>query len=295
VIPTYNSGRYLGTALDSVLAQTFKQLEIVVVDDGSSDDTPERVRSYRDAIQYHQQANAGVSAARNRGIQESRGRYVAFLDADDAWYPSKLERQLEALGRQAGTRASHTGLTAADTELRPLEGGWNPPSEGTLEQLLLAGNVISGGASTMVCERSLFDEAGCFDTALSLCADWDMWIRLAAITRFALVPEPLCSYRRHPQNMSRSVPLLESDSLLVLQRAFAMPGLPPRLVALRRQAFARNYMVLAGSYFEARAPRDFVRCAGEAIRLDWLQARYLFEYPARALARLGRPPKPPGS
>ena len=292
VIPCHNAGRFLATALDSVLAQTFADREVLLVDDGSTDDTAERARAYRGAVQYHHQANAGVSVARNRGIEQSRGRYLAFLDADDAWHPAKLERQVQALGQQRDARASHTGLVIADAELRPLPGPPPPPAEGRLEQLLMLGNVLSGGASSMVCERSLFDEVGRFDPQLSLCADWEMWIRIASVTRFALVAEPLCTYRRHPQNMSRNVRLLESDSLGVLERAFAMPSLPAPLRALRRRAFARNYMVLAGSYFGDGALADFARCAWRAVALDWRQAGYLFGFPARVAARRGTRRRP---
>src|SRR5271165_7143352 len=94
VIPTYNYGRYVPQAVESVLAQTFKDFEIIVVDDGSTDDTPQQLEPYQDRIRVHKQANQGVSAARNAGVRLARAALVAFLDADDVWHPRKLEIQM---------------------------------------------------------------------------------------------------------------------------------------------------------------------------------------------------------
>jgi hypothetical protein len=153
-----------------------------------------------------------------------------------------------------------------------------------LEDLLRRGNIV-GTPSTVICERSLFEEVGGFDPALSQCADWDMWVRLAAVTEFLYIDEPLATYRQHDANMSRSASLLESDSLRVLEKGFAMPGLADSLQAGRRAAFARNYMVLAGTYFHARCYRDFARCAARAVAMDFRQAGYLLTFPLRLVSR----------
>jgi glycosyltransferase involved in cell wall biosynthesis len=108
VIPAFNAARYLGEALDSVFGQTLTDLELVVVDDGSTDETPQVVQGYGSRVRYVRQPNAGVASARNRGVAESSGRYVAFLDADDVWLPGKLERQLEALAARPSARVCHS-------------------------------------------------------------------------------------------------------------------------------------------------------------------------------------------
>jgi hypothetical protein len=154
-----------------------------------------------------------------------------------------------------------------------------------LEDLLLIGNTI-GTPSTVLCERSLFEEASGFDASLSQCADWEMWIRLAALTDFLYLDEPLVLYRQHDANMSRGIALLERDSLRTLEKGFAMQGLAAPLRARRRAAFARNYMVLAGSYFHGRRYKDFARCAARALTLDIRQASYLMTFPIRLAARL---------
>jgi hypothetical protein len=153
-----------------------------------------------------------------------------------------------------------------------------------LEDLLTLGNLV-GTPSTVLCERSLFESAGTFDPSLSQCADWDMWIRLAAQTEFLYLDEPLVTYRRHDSNMSRSASLLESDSLRVLEKGFAMLNIRPPLKR-RRRALARNYMVLAGTYFHAGLYSDFFRCGARSLIMDFRQMTYLLAYPARMLNRL---------
>jgi glycosyltransferase involved in cell wall biosynthesis len=285
IIPTYNSARYLEAAVESALAQTCRDLEILVIDDGSTDETEEVMRRYGALVRYLRQPNRGVAVARNRGIAESRGRYLAFLDADDTWLPRKLERQLAALGQDRDCRACYSAFTVVDSNLRPLAIHRSERRGSALEDLLTRGNVI-GSICTVLCERSLFAAAGGFDPALSQCADWDMWVRLAALTEFLYLDEPLANYRQHTTNMSRNVPLLEHDSRRVLEKGFALPHLQEALRAQRRAAFARNDMVLAGSYFHARRYRDFARCAARAVALDMRQLGYLLNYPARAATRL---------
>lgn len=285
IIPTYNSARFLPDAIDSVLAQTFRGFEILVVDDGSTDNTEAVMQRYGSATRYIRQPNSGVAVARNHGIDESRGRYVAFLDADDVWHPKKLERQLAGLRDSRECRAAYSAFTITDPSLVPLKITRAKRNGPLLDDLLLRGNVV-GTPSTVLCERSLFDEAGGFDSALSQCADWELWVRLAAKSDFFYLDEPLVSYRLHGSNMSASAPLLERDSLLVLKKGFAMTDLPATLRARRRAAFARNYMVVAGTYFQARKYFDFVRCAIRAVALDFRQLSYLMAYAVRTATRM---------
>jgi glycosyltransferase involved in cell wall biosynthesis len=284
VIPAYNVALYLRQALDSVLAQTFRDIEIVVVDDGSKDDTARILGEYASLVQVIRQDNAGVSLARNRGIAATRGRYVAFLDADDVWYPSKIERQLAALSKDGRWGAAYTGIVAVDQDLRPAAFRGQPRPRARLEDLLFLGNVI-GAPSTVLCERSLLDKVGGFDPAFSLCADWDLWIRLATATAFAHVDEPLVLYRRHAGNMSREVPVLEDESVRLLLKAFGQASLPEPLRKRRAEALGRNQMMLAGSYYRLGAYGSACRCGLAALRQEWRQGGRLLAFPWRALRR----------
>lgn len=285
VVPTYNSAQYIGEAVDSILAQGFKDCEVLVIDDGSTDETRAIMRGYGPLVRYVYKENGGVSTARNRGIAESRGRYVAFLDADDTWLPDKLERQLRALSENPGCRASYSAFTVCDRDLSPIQVRPSKRQGSVLEDLLCYGNVV-GTPSTVLLERSLFEAVGGFDAEMSQCADWDMWVRLASHTDFLYLDEPLAAYRQHDANMSLNASLLERDSVRVLEKGFELPAITPSLRARRRAAFAHNYMVLAGTYFQARLYRDFVRCAARSLALDIRQGAYLAAFPIRLVSRL---------
>jgi glycosyltransferase involved in cell wall biosynthesis len=284
IIPSYNSARYLKDAVDSVLSQTYRDFEVLVIDDGSTDDTESVVSGYGEAVRYVRQPNSGVAAARNRGIEESRGRYVAFLDADDTWLQGKLESQVTVLLRNPGYRACYTAFTVVGSDLAPLRTVRNDISKTTLNDLLTRGNLI-GSICTVLCERSLFGTVGGFDPLLSQCADWDMWVRIAEQTEFLYLDLAVATYRQHASNMSRDAALLERDSLRVLEKGFGIPGLSCGLRARRRAAFGRNYMVLAGTYFHAGRYRDFLRCAALAVTMDLRQVGRLTGFPVRAARR----------
>lgn len=285
VIPTYNAAHYLVEAVDSVLRQSFQDFEILVMDDGSTDDTEEVARRYHSKVRYFSQQNSGVAIARNHGIERALGRYVAFLDADDIWAPHKLEIQLAAMADHKDYRICYSAFTITTADLTPISVNRSRRQAHALEDLLLRGNVIAT-PTTVMGERALFRASGGFDPALSQCADWDMWVRLAAQTDFLYIDEPLACYRRHGANMSRNAPLLERDSLRVLEKGFAMDGVADGLRARRRFALARNYMVVAGTHFHAGNYRDFVRCAARSVILDFRQTGYLMNFPVRRLARL---------
>jgi glycosyltransferase involved in cell wall biosynthesis len=284
IIPSYNCGRFVRAAVDSVLAQSFRDLEVLVVDDGSTDNTRQVLAGYGPPVRYLYQANAGVSAARNHGIGESRGQYVAFLDADDMWAPDKLERQLKALNTVPGVGLCYSAHLVVDEAMRPLRVHRSNRRASALEDLLFHGNVV-GTPSTTLLYQELLKRVGGFDRELSQCADWDMWVRLARHTEFLYLDEPLVTYRQHGHNMSRNVPLLESDSLRVLEKGFNDPDTQIDLRTRASRALARNWMVLAGCYVHARCYRDSIRCAAQALCLDPMQSARLLAYPFRQLRR----------
>jgi glycosyltransferase involved in cell wall biosynthesis len=285
IIPTYNSATYLKQAIDSVLAQTHRDFEILVIDDGSTDDTADLMNGYGAAVRYLRQPNHGVATARNRGIEESRGEYVAFLDADDVWLPDKLERQIEALEQYPGRGACYTDFFVVAPDLTVQTRISHAQQGHTFEALLLKGNVV-GTPSSVICRREDVRQVGGFDPSFSYGADWEMWIRLASVTEFVHVREPLVLYRQHDGNMSRNIALLEDDSVRLLAKGFATEGISQELCRKKQKALARNYLVLAGSYFHAGDYLDSFRCARKAVRLDFHQAAYILAFPLRGLTRL---------
>lgn len=257
VIPAYNQGRFLPQAVESALGQTCPPLEVIVIDDGSTDDTSARLASYRDRVRVVRQPNQGVAATRNHGARQARGELLAFLDADDVWLPAKLERQCRRLRDDPGLGLVHCGVAETDaagnvlrTRLDGLEGFVAE------EMLLFRRPVILGGGSGVVIRRALFEELGGFDTRLSTSADWDLYFRAARRRRVGFVPEVLLRYRLHGSNMHRDFRVMEHDMLHAYAKAFRDGD--PRFRHLRRRAYGSLHRMLAGSFFQSGALGRFL-------------------------------------
>jgi len=189
IIPTYNRGWTLRAAVDSVLTQTYRDFELIVVDDGSTDDTVEILPSYGPDIQVLRQANAGVSAARNTGVRSAKGAFIAFLDSDDRWFPDKL-------GVQVDFFASHPEAVICQTEETWIRKGKrvNPKKvhekpSGRIFKASLALCLVS--PSAVMLRKALFDEIGGFDETLPACEDYDLWLRVSARYPVHLLQTPL--------------------------------------------------------------------------------------------------------
>jgi glycosyltransferase involved in cell wall biosynthesis len=201
VIPTHNRSALLPLTLYSALYQRDADLEVVVVDDGSDDDTPELLRHVDDPrvrVLRHDAAR-GVSAARNHGIEEARGRWVAFLDDDDLWAPPKLSLQLEAL-RETERRWAYAGTVEISKDNRVFDG--RPPftPDEVMREVTMR-NMVHAGSSNVIVDREWLPRPA-FDRSLHHSPDWDLWIRLARMGPPACVVRPLIAYRLHPGNES---------------------------------------------------------------------------------------------
>lgn len=205
IIPTYNCAQYICQAVDSVLAQTYHDFELVVVDDGSTDDTKELLMRYDKHLTYIYQENKGMTAARNTGIKNSSGEYIAFLDSDDIWLPNKLERQVKLLDE-----SPEVGLVYCWHYYIDAEGNrckfWNNKigrsfeSGSRLFEKLIEKNVISGGGSTPIIRRECLGKSGMFDESIPYSGDWDLWLRISMDYIMAVIPEPLACYRVLDEN-----------------------------------------------------------------------------------------------
>ena len=229
VIPAYNAARFVAAALDSVAGQTFRDFEIVVVDDGSSDDTAARVTSWREhhhdiELELVSQPNKGIGGSRNSGIRKSRGEFVAFLDVDDTWMPEKLASVATFLGEhpEVDLVCHHEWMDRGNGALRRLSHG----PHASYEDLLFKGNTISTSAVTV--RRTLLDRIGGFSEDLSIngVEDYDLWLRLARSgCRIAYLPEVLGTYRVHDTGFTANIDAHLSHTLNVLHAHFdALPG-----------------------------------------------------------------------
>ena len=208
IIAAYNTAQYLGAAIESVLGQTYRDFELHVVDDGSTDNTPEVVAQYQGdpRLRYTRQANAGQARATNFAIGEARGELLTFCDADDLWEPRKLEIQLKALEQdpQVGVvyarkrRITSDGAPLADTDDAPGQ----PHPTGKITDALFLGNFIPYG--TAMVRKECFDAVGHFRPEYRFGLDWDLWLRVSTRYRFAFVDEVTYVYRTWPGQMTRN-------------------------------------------------------------------------------------------
>lgn len=190
VIPTFNRAGPLETALKSVFGQTLAPHEVIVVDDGSSDDTHDRVTdAFGDRVRYLRQPNRGVSAARNTGIQQVTGNWIAFLDSDDAWLPDKLQQQVKALRQQPGYRFCHTDEMWFRRGVRVNPMKKHQKTGGYIFERCLPLCVIS--PSSVLMHRDCFDDMGRFDESLPACEDYDYWLRYCSRYPVLYVDKPL--------------------------------------------------------------------------------------------------------
>lgn len=188
IIPTYNRQEFLGKAIDSVLRQTYPNFELLIVDDGSTDDTVDLVASYGNAVRYLSQENLGVAAARNTGIKAARHDLLAFLDSDDCFALQKLEVQVAAMMTQPEYLVSHTdeiwyrrGQLLNQKNRHVREGG---------DIFARCLELCAVGMSTAMVRRRLFDKVGLFDEKLPCCEDYDLWLRVSVSLPFLLVGQP---------------------------------------------------------------------------------------------------------
>jgi glycosyltransferase involved in cell wall biosynthesis len=203
IIPTYNRGWIIKEAIESVLAQDFIDFELIVVDDGSTDNTSEILHSYREDITVFQQNNKGVSAARNRGLSEASGRFIAFLDSDDLWLPKKLSRQVDYFNLNPDAMICQTEEIWIRNNMRVNPKKRHKKLSGMIFEPSLDLCLVS--PSAVMIRRSLFEEVGGFDETLPACEDYDLWLRISCRYPVFLIDTPLIIKRGgHSDQLSAS-------------------------------------------------------------------------------------------
>jgi glycosyltransferase involved in cell wall biosynthesis len=243
IIPAYNAMQYLPETLDSVLLQTYTNYEIIIVNDGSSDSIVEWAPQYKDSrIRLITQVNQGVSAARNKGIENSTGEYIAFLDADDLWAPEYLEKQVNYLDNYPHVGVTYTWTKLIDEDGNSINRVFASHASGMIWKKLLGNDVISTGSSAVV-RRQCVNKVGGFDIQLAHAEDLDFWLRIAKEYEFAVIKEPLVSYRQHPYNVTKNREKMMRGLQTVYERAFT--AAPLDILYLRNQAYARLFVGFA--------------------------------------------------
>ena len=274
VIPAYNAEAFIEATLTSVLKQTYQQLEILVVDDGSNDRTPELVGAISKLdrrVVLLQQANSGVAAARNLGIRQAKGEFIAPLDADDIWYPQNLEKQVDcivAAGDQVGLVYSWS--IDIDEDSQPTGRVRACRIEGNVYTTLLLHNFIANASSVLI-RKACLDQVGGYDTALKQQQgqggeDWDLYLRIAEHYEFRVVPEFLVSYRKLPSSMSTDSRQMAHSLALIWQKIRQQhPHIPALIERLSNSSF---YLYLASQNYHYSRYQAALSWVTAALKID---------------------------
>ncbi len=236
IIPAYNGDRYLAAAIDSILAQTYRDLEIIVVDDGSTDNTPQVAQQYGTAVQYVSQANQGVAASRNLGMAKARGDYIAFLDQDDVFLPHKLADQVALLEQDDNLGIVNSGWQITDQQgkVKAAVQPWQQIPDLTAANLIIWKPVFLGA---MLFRRSWLERVSGFDTSLEQTPDVDLVMRLAMLDcPAAWLEQTTVQYRQHEANASKNTLLQAQELNQITSRFFAQSSLTPAIKALEAKS-----------------------------------------------------------
>jgi glycosyltransferase involved in cell wall biosynthesis len=255
IIPTYNRLRTLPRALDSVLAQKLPAAEILVIDDGSQDQTRQLLETRYPNCRYLHQPNQGVSQARNRGIREASSEWLALLDSDDAWLPDKLRLQCQALQAQPAYRLCHTDEIWVRNGVRVNPMKKHAKGGGRIFYDCLPRCVIS--PSAVMLHRTLFGEIGLFDTRLPACEDYDLWLRICAREPVLYVDKPLLiKYGGHKDQLSRQHWGMDRFRIQALEKLIQSGGLTPAYrAAARAMLVQKARIMLQGAEKRGRTQR----------------------------------------
>ena len=276
IIPAYNSLSFLPRTLKSVFNQTFQDYEVIIVNDGSSDGIEQWAEQITDSrLKLISQENQGQSTARNTGITHAQGEYIAFLDSDDLWEPTKLEKQVQVLERNPGVGLVHTWVALIDEGNQFLGKVWRSDLEENAWAKLIDGNTIACGSVPMV-RRCCLETVGLFQRFPFACEDWDMWLRIAACYQFKVIKEILVYYRASSASLSRSkvndpvkkLKDIEQSYQHILEKAF--DSAPPHLQPLKGRSFA-----LANLQIAWKALNSFDSCE----YAEYFRQQAIYNYP----------------
>jgi glycosyltransferase involved in cell wall biosynthesis len=234
IIPNYNYAKYVRKAIESVLLQTYSNLEVIVVNNGSTDDSLQVLKEFGEKIELIDQSNLGQSGARNSGLRRSTGDLIAFLDADDFWEPTKLEKQIALINEDV--QLVYCGISTFDETITVNTEIALPIYKGNCSSFFLdypAASVVLSGESTAVFTKLLLEKVGAFDPELNSSAGWDFFRRASAHTNFDFVPAALTYRRAHSENMSNS----DAKNILDIRRAYKKLFREQSLMLSRRRVF----------------------------------------------------------
>ena len=259
IIPSYNMSALAVRAVESVLSQTYKNIEIIVVDDGSTDDTRLRLESFKEKIRYFYKTNGGVCSARNVGLREARGEFIGLLDSDDTYMPEKVERCLDFLQKNPDFCFVHTDTYLVDSQGNDIERYQHPKSRcaGWITDQLLMGNFIAN--PTNFFRRECYERCGGYEESLFPPGDWDLWLRISKEYKIGYIDQPLSRYSVLSNSCFNDLERTRREEQWVLDNFFKNEARWNGLV--RRKAYGEFHLRNAQCYFvkqqEAECRREY--------------------------------------
>lgn len=237
IIPAYNAEKFITETINSVLAQTYNNIEIIVVDDGSTDSTIEKVKLFGDKVNIFSQPNSGVSKARNFAVEKSKGELLAFVDADDLWLPTKIEKQFSSISKQ---RWSHCDsfYIGFNQDGKTRRSDLTKQYGGQVFDKLLINNFIT--TSTILIQKDLFLTHGGFDESLPVLEDWKLWMDIAQKEDIHYLEEPLTQYRVYPGSTSRKAREVLPAHINIINHAFKSSSSNKKM---KKQALSASYEI----------------------------------------------------
>jgi len=290
IIPTHNGDQYIGQTVDSALAQTYGDVEVIVVDDGSTDDTRQVLAQYGSQICYIHQENRGPAAARNVGFAAAQGEYLLFLDSDDLIPPDKLTRQINFLEAHPNYQIVYSAWQFISSDGARIIGEVRPGKEGNLLKDILCRSFVIVSPGAVVLRRECLEKGGLFDESLALMGseDTDLWLRLAtAGYTFGYINQPLLQYRVRRGSMSSRITRQIYSRSARLDKYFANPNLPEEIKKLKAETYSIFQFEIAANYFRINNPAQGRAHLQQAIKecpvlaqninwiLEWLAASVL--------------------
>jgi glycosyltransferase involved in cell wall biosynthesis len=268
VIPAYNASRFIDASVLSALTQSFRDLEVIVVNDGSTDDTVERLSAFNDPrLRLTEQSNQGYASALNTGIRASQGTYLAILDADDVWLPAKLSRHIQLLEERPEIDLTFSWVDVIDVHGRPIEMP-SPRWRGTISFPQLLTDYVIRTSSAVVMRRAAAEQAGWFDSTLPRCIDLEFFLRVSLLraNNICAVPEVLTHYRRHAAQRTRDWRLIRQGWNQML--GSLRPRAPEAVARVEKLASSNMHRYYASIAYEGGDFREALQLVARSCSLS---------------------------
>ncbi|MDY6950923.1 MAG: glycosyltransferase [Thermodesulfobacteriota bacterium] len=272
IIATHNRAEFIAETVESAIGQTYRRIEIIVVDDGSTDDTRQVLKKYENKIKYIYQDRAERSKARNRGFRYSQGEYIAFLDSDDIWLPQKIEKQVKVLNERQDVGLVYVDVQFIDAKGEPHSGGarWDTRKRDVLYEDLMTNNIVTGTTSSAMIRRSCLDKVGLFDETMNTCEDLDLYRRISEYYPFHAIASPLVRFRVHDTNTQRNASAMARGWETIVKKISAET--PSRFDYYKNEAIVRILAQIAGLYRQDGRIERFLLFLGRSLfsKPNWL-------------------------